>query len=117
MSAPGTHDITIYKGATFRLPVVWKDSAGDPYNLTGYTARMQIRRSVGAATAEVSLTSASGITITPATGSIVAVISATDTSALTIPSGVYDLELEDAAGVVTRLLEGSVTISPEVTRA
>ncbi len=44
-------------------------------------------------------------------------ISATTTAALTAPfSGVYDLELVSAGGVVTRLLQGAATVSPEVTR-
>ena len=39
------YDITIEQGATFRLSLVWKDSSNVPVNLTGYTARMQVRRS------------------------------------------------------------------------
>ncbi len=65
----------------------------------------------------VSLTSGSGITLGGAAGTIAILISATTTAALTAPfSGVYDLELVSAGGVVTRLLQGAATVSPEVTR-
>jgi hypothetical protein len=43
-------------------------------------------------------------------------ISATDTAALTAGRGVYDLELVAANGTVTRLLQGVVTISRNITR-
>jgi hypothetical protein len=58
-----------------------------------------------------------GITLGDAAGTITLSATATVTAALTAPfSGVYDLELVSGGGVVTRLLEGSATISPEVTR-
>jgi hypothetical protein len=114
--AAATHDIYIEQGATFRLSLVWKDSAQAPINLTGYTARMQIRQSIASSTTVLSLTTAQAITLGGALGTIEVVISAAQTSALTIRKGVYDLELEASNGVVTRLLQGSVEVSPEVTR-
>jgi hypothetical protein len=45
-------------------------------------------------------------------------LTATQTTALTAPSnGVYDVEYVSSSGtVVTRILEGTYTITPEVTR-
>jgi hypothetical protein len=58
-----------------------------------------------------------GITLGGAAGTITLSATATVTAALTAPfSGVYDLELVSGGGVVTRLLEGVATVSPEVTR-
>lgn len=37
MITPGKHDITIYQGATFELQVQYKDNAGTPVNMSGYT--------------------------------------------------------------------------------
>lgn len=37
MFDPGTHDITIYQGATFELPLECQDSNGAPLNMSGYT--------------------------------------------------------------------------------
>lgn len=111
----GIYDITIEQGATFTLSATWKDSAGVPVNLTGYSARMQVRSTYENEDVLVSLTSPTNITLGGALGTILATISATDTQKLSIQEGVYDLELE-LSGVVTRLLQGRATISREVTR-
>lgn len=112
----GKQDIYIESGATWSLTFTWRDSNGNPINLTGYSARMQIRPGVEAEATIASLTDGSGLTLGGAAGTIVATLSATATAAITATTGVYDLELQDGDGVVTRLVEGAVTISPEVTR-
>lgn len=111
------HDILIEQGATFRLELAWKLD-GAPVDLTSYSARMQVRGSVESTAALLSLTSAAGggITLGGAAGTITIVASAASTSALVIRNGVYDLELESAGGEVTRLVQGAVTVSPQVTR-
>lgn len=117
MALGNTFNITINQGATFELTITWKDSAGTAINLTGYTARMQVRETYSSSSTIVSLTNGSGITLGGAAGTIAILISATTTAALTAPfSGVYDLELVSAGGVVTRLLQGAATVTPEVTR-
>ena len=117
MALGNRFDITINQGATFELTITWKDSAGTAINLSGYTARMQVRETYSSTTPIVSLTNGAGITLGGSAGTIAIVISATTTAALTAPfSGVYDLELVSAGGVVTRLLQGAATVSPEVTR-
>jgi hypothetical protein len=111
------YNINIEQGATFTRTITWKDSAGAAINLTGYTARMQIRERVESSTALVSLTSSSGITLGGAAGTVVITITATQTDALpNMKKGVYDLELVSAGGIVTRLLQGEVVVSPQVTR-
>jgi len=99
------------------LTATWKDSAGTAVNLTGYTARLQVRATYDSSSTILSLTSAAGITLGGAAGTIAITASATTTAALTAPfSGVYDLELVSGGGEVTRLLEGTATVSPEVSR-
>jgi hypothetical protein len=112
---PGKYDITIYQGATYDVTFTWKDESDTEVNLTGYSARLKARESIDSSSAFISLTSGSGITLGGTAGTIRVLISATDTAALT-QSGVYDLELESGAGVVTRLLEGNLVLSKEVTR-
>jgi hypothetical protein len=117
MALGNTFNITINQGATFELTITWKDSAGTAINLSGYTARMQVRETYASTSPIVSLTNGAGITLGGAAGTIAIVISATTTTALTAPfSGVYDLEIQSAAGVVTRLIQGSATVTAEVTR-
>lgn len=113
----GTFNFTVELGATFLQTFRWKDKEGDLVDLSGYTARMHIRRYVNSESPEVILTTENGrITLGGADGTITLSLSAAETSAVDIPNGVYDLELESADGHVTRLLEGTVTFSREVTR-
>jgi hypothetical protein len=115
--AAGEHDITIEQGATFQLSLLWEDSAGDPVNVTGYSARMQVREKYTSTTTLLSLTSVAGdIVLGGAAGTIVVTASATATAAIDEKRGVYDLEMVSPSGTVTRLIRGCVTITPEVTR-
>lgn len=88
-----------------------------PVSLVGYSARMHVRKSLADTDTLLALTSTDGdIVLGGAEGSIRILISATDTAALTFASAVYDLELESPTGVVTRLMEGKVSLRKEVTR-
>lgn len=88
-----------------------------PVNLTGFTARMQIRETVESTTVLHSLTTENGgITLGGAAGTIALTISATDTAAFTFDTAVYDLEIISGSGVVTEVMSGTVTLGDEVTR-
>lgn len=111
----GLLDITIEQGATFNLEFLYQDQNGDPIDLTGMTARMQLRRQFNSPDALLNMTTENGrISLSGTSGTITLNISATDTASLT-GSGVYDLELVNGP-VVNRILEGSYSICPEVTR-
>lgn len=114
---PGNYAITCPKGATLDQTFTWKDPNGDPINLTGYTARMQVRKRVEASTVLLDLTIANGgITLGGVAGTIRVQATAAATAAITESDGVYDLELIAGSGAVTRLLEGSFYLPAEVTR-
>ena len=114
--AATTYDILIEQGATFSQLVTYKDN-GVAVNLTGYTARMQVRSTLESASTVVELTTANGLIALGGTaGTITLTIAAADTAALTAGRGVYDLELVSGSGIVTRLLQGVATISRNVTR-
>lgn len=110
-----TYNITINKGETFTRTFTWKDSNGDVIDLTGYTARMQIREELEDTSVIVDLTTGSGITLGGVAGTVKIVIDATTTAAISSGSGVYDIELVNGAEV-TRFLEGSVEFNGNVTR-
>jgi hypothetical protein len=104
--AATTYDILIEQGATLQPVVTYKES-GAAINLTGYTARMQVRSTLESAEALIELTTANGrIALGGSAGTITLTISATDTAALTAGRGVYDLELVSGSGIVTRFLQG-----------
>lgn len=112
------YNITIEQGATWTLAITWSRNTV-PVPLDGCSARMQIRRKHADATVLLSLTSAAdeGITLGPADGVIALRAEAAQTEALPAPlKGVYDIEVEEPDGTVTRLVQGAVVVTPEVTR-
>ena len=115
---PAKHNLYVYRGATFSEVITWKDENGVPIDLTGFTARMHMRETVEASTPFLALTTEnSGITLGGVAGTINILATAVATSAITATGGVYDLEIVAGDTItVTRLLEGLVFISPEVTR-
>lgn len=115
--AASYHDFTIDQGSTFQRTLTWKDSDGTPIDLTEFTARMQIRRTLRSEEVLVEMTTENGyIELGGAEGTIMLTIPADVTKELVVTRGVYDIELESVDGIVTRLLQGCVIISPEVTR-
>lgn len=117
-------DICIFQGSTFNQTIFWE--VGDPpapINLTGYSAKMQIRSSHKSKAIILELSSPSnGITLGTSgdlsTGAINMFISATATAQLSVCDDVkpvYDLEMTNGS-VVTRILQGNIIIAPEVTR-
>lgn len=115
---PGNLDLVIYQGATFKKVVRLTDSTPAAIDLTGATARMQIRAALADETALIELTEANGrALVTDAeNGKITLLITAEDTAALDFTKGVYDMEIEYSDGTVDRVLEGKVKLSKEVTR-
>ena len=118
MQDPGRYDMTIWQGATFQRVFTWR--VGTPaanVNLTGYTARMQLRTAANAATPVLEATTENGrITLGGAAGTITLNLPATVTVALPANQYAYDLELVSGSGQVTRLIEGFTTVDAEVTR-
>jgi hypothetical protein len=131
--AAGNYDFTIEQGATVDFAVQYKDSGSNPIDLSGYQARMQLRPTLGSSTIYITLSSSLGpcgtglnlsgsggqsASTPPSSGSIGVFISAMSSSQLTFTSALYDLEIASGSGncaVVTRLLEGVVTLSKNVT--
>ena len=112
-----TGDNAIQQGATFTKTFAWKESAGVPMNLTGYSAKMQVRKSASSPDVIVELSTVNGaISLGGALGTIAMALTATQTAAITAKAGVYDLEMTAPNGTVTRFLAGMVEISKEVTR-
>ena len=121
----GNYNILCQQGASFarvialeqpRTPTEQNPAEYEIYPLTNHTARMQVRRTVESTTPLITLTTENGrISINGANGLITLSISAADTAALT-SSGVYDLEIITSGGLVSRVIQGTFTLSLEVTR-
>ena len=127
--ASGKYSFVIEQGATIDFEVRYKDSSNAPVNLAGYQARMQIRSDYGGsliANLSSSLDSdGTGLNLSGsngtnpvASGSIGIFISAASSSNFNFSEARYDLELVSGSGDlqnVTRLLEGKVRLSKNVT--
>jgi hypothetical protein len=110
--AAGTYNFTFEQGATFSRQLTVQDN-GAAMNLTGYSARMQLRSSVESTT--VALTVTCSIT-GPSDGIVTVSNTAAETMSVDAGIYVYDLEIESGTGVVTRLMQGTATITANVTR-
>lgn len=109
-------NITIQQGADYGLQIQYLDPTGNAVNLTSYTARMDIRTTYTAPTAVIRLTTENGrIMIGAANGYINLALTGAETANIPASNCVYDLELVNGSSVI-RLLEGKVTITPEVTK-
>lgn len=111
-------NLKINQGATYKHTIYWTNDADLPINILGFTARMQARLTHSSTNSLIDLTTENGrIIIGNATnGEIRLYISAADTANMDWSSGVYDLEMVSPLGDVTRLIEGKISVSKEVTR-
>lgn len=118
MTTPAKIKLVIYQGATFRKRLTWTTSAGAAIDLTGCTARMDIRAKVDDTAKLLTLTTENDrIVLGDTAGTVDLLIEDEDTTGITWKSGVWDLEIAHPNGDVTRLAYGSVSVSKEVTRA
>ena len=129
--AAGKYNFAIQQGDTVDFTINYKDSSGNPIDLTNYQARMQIRPTAGSPTVIASLSSSldndgTGINMTPqdptslltlpkSSGSLQVVISAASSSAFDFRVAQYDLEIVSGS-FVEKIIRGNVSLRKEVTR-
>jgi len=113
----GIYNFTIDQGAQYTTQIIWADSSGNPINLTGYTAAMQLRLQAASPNpSALNLTSSNGgITITPLAGEMDILMTSAQTGSLDPGFYVYDLEIA-LGSVVTRIIQGQITVSAQVTQ-
>ena len=117
----GRLDLIIEKGSTFTRVFTWQTRDQEtgaliPVDLSGYTARSMFRETHDSPQAFFDLsTENGGIFIDSFAGKITLKIEATQSTNVIYDSGVWDLELYQGTNV-TRLIEGRVKLTPEVTR-
>ena len=106
-------NLTIDQGSDFAIDLVVKDD-DVVKNLTGYLARAQMRTTKGASTVAATFT----CTIVNATsGALKMELTNAVSSAISAGKYYYDLELYTSGNtIVSRLMQGTVILTPEVTR-
>jgi hypothetical protein len=104
----------IDQGSTYSKSItVYENDGTTIQNLTGYTATSQLRKNY----TSTAYTTILATIQTPATnGIIVMSLTAVQTAALKSGRYVYDLQITAADATVTRIIEGVITIRPEVTK-
>ena len=104
-------NILIDQGTDFTTSVNLTDSSGAQLNLTGMSAASQIRKTHSSSNS-TSFTTA----LANNTGTLTLSLNNSVTSSLSAGRYVYDVELTDSSSIKSRILEGIVTVTPEVTR-
>jgi hypothetical protein len=106
-------NLVIDQGTTFVANIRYLDSDKNPINITGFDARSQMRKSYTAANAytlTANVTSGTG-------GNVTVSMTAAETANVQSGRYVYDVEVYDAnTDVVYRIVEGQITVYPEVTK-
>jgi len=104
-------NLVIDQGTTYTTDLNLTDENGDPLVLSGYSANSQIRKhytSTNSVAFSVSINATAGV--------ITLSLTANQTSDMTSGRYVYDVELADASNTISRIVEGIVTVTPQVTR-
>lgn len=106
-------DINIDQGSSFSSTINVKDANGLPFDLDGYSARGQIRKSYASLTA----INFSTVVLAPTTlGQVGVSLTSAVTKTLKAGRYVFDVEIYNISNDVIRIAEGQVNVSPSVTR-
>ena len=105
-------NLTIDQGTTFTASIDCTASDNNPFNLTGYTVAAQLRKTYDSTTK----TDFTAIIANATTGRLQISLTPVQTGALSAGRYVYDVEITDSSGIITRVVEGQVEITPGVTR-
>jgi hypothetical protein len=112
MAQPADQDLIITRGDTETLVVTITTDGSTAVDITGRTYLSQIRTQQDSTTIKASFT----CTVTNgAAGQVTCVLSATSSAALSAGLYFWDLQ-ENASGVISTILAGTVTVLADVTR-
>ena len=109
-------NFTIKQGSEWSRTIILKDDSGTVINLSGYTAKMQIRKEKDKTSQlydELSTTN-SRITITAVEGKLVLSIASSVSDKYRFTKAYYDLEIIQGSSI-TRILQGNIIINKNVT--
>ena len=104
-------NIIIDQGSTFATSINLADDSDNPLDLTNFTAAAQMRK-------HYTSSNSTSFTVTTGgnTGILTLALSANTTANIVAGRYMYDVELTDASNNIARVVEGIVTINPNITR-
>jgi hypothetical protein len=107
---PAPYNTIIYQGYDWTENFTWTDSSGNAIDLTAYTAALDAVYNLTDTSSFIAISSGSGITLGGTTGSIAIAVSGGTTATLTPGIGLYNLQMTSGTGLVTNLLQGTLTV-------
>lgn len=103
-------NLIIDQGSSFSTSFTVNDDAGVPINFSGYTGSAQIRK-------HYTSTNAVSFTVTANSSGVVSLsLNSNTTTSIEAGRYVYDVELVAPANTTSRVVEGIVTVTPQVTK-
>lgn len=105
-------NLVIDQGTDFSASIDLVDVDDEVYDLTNYTVSSQMRKNYASSSAAATFTT----THNNSGGQIALSLNNVNTSALDPGRYLYDVEITSPGGIVSRVVEGIVTVTPGMTR-
>jgi hypothetical protein len=105
-------NLTIDQGSTFTVTIDVTDASDNILNLTGYSVAGQMRKTYES----ITKTDFTASVQNAGTGKVKIALTAAQTNAIAAGRYVYDVEITSGEGIVTRVVEGQIEVTPGVTR-
>jgi hypothetical protein len=99
-------------GTTYSNIITVAATTGQPLDLTNYTVKSQMRKSYSSSTAYNFTTSV----YDPTAGKVRLQLDPTQSEAIPPGRWLYDVEITSPTGAKTRVVEGIVTVTPQITQ-
>jgi len=110
--AAGYQELFLEQGSDFNTSITLTDVNGDAYDLTGFAAKSQVKKSYYSSNTTANFV----ITISqPLTGVIALSLGSANTANIAAGRYVYDVVIKNSSNNITRVLEGIVNVLPQVT--
>lgn len=109
------YNMVVEQGTDLEFPITLVDADGAQENVSGWTAALHVRKYTESEVILHEMTT-ENTKITTSTGKVVLIFAQADFVNVTWRNGVYDLEITSPTGKRERLMQGTFTIDPEVTR-
>jgi hypothetical protein len=106
-------ELELDQGATFNVNVDLSEANSTPINVSGYTFSSSIRKSYYSASVTANLT----VTVdNAANGNVSLSLPAANTANIKAGRYVFDVKQIDSSNITSRIIEGIITVNPQVTK-
>jgi len=105
-------NITIDQGTDFEATIDLSDVDGNPYDLTGHLVASQMRKNYASSSPAATFVTSNN----QAAGQITLSLDRQYTNQLEPGRYLYDVEITSSANTTTRVVEGTVVVTPGITR-